>query len=67
MANDNDFPDSEFTPLERKLLRKWMRDMDRANYAKKIAFTTLASVGGVLLFILAFKDGIAGFFKGLFR
>ena len=62
---NDDFPDDDFSASERRRLRKLMRDEDRRGYTVKVVLTALAYVGGAATFFLAFKDGIAAFFRGL--
>ena len=63
--NDINFSKEPLSPDEYARIRKMLRDDDRRTYATKLILTIFGYVGGVGLFLLAFKDPIGGFFKGL--
>jgi len=67
MAGFDDFPDDPLTPVELRKIRMQIRDWERASWAKKQVMIIGATVGGFALGLLAFKDGIVGFFKGLVK
>lgn len=66
MTDDN-IPSSDFTEQERRRLRRLMIDQDRASYAWGLFVKIVGYTAGVAVFLLAFKDGISHFFKGIMK